>query len=71
MRNEFLAEAIKAAGGPGVVGAACNITSQAVSMWLRTRCPAEHVLTLERLCGAAVTRYQLRPDIYPPNERAA
>jgi len=32
--------------------------------------PAERVLAVERATGRRVTRYELRPDIYPPEEAA-
>lgn len=30
------------------------------------RTPAERVLAIEKATGGKVTRYELRPDIYPP-----
>ena len=56
--------AIEAAGGPRAVAAALGISPQAVSKW-PDRLPAERVLDLERLAGGAVSRHELRPDIYP------
>lgn len=60
--------AIKEAGGTVKVAAALRITSQAVSQW--RECPDRRVLALEALCGKAVTRQQLRPDLYPVGEAA-
>jgi DNA-binding transcriptional regulator YdaS (Cro superfamily) len=60
-RDPVLLEAIKAAGGPGAVGAALRITREAVQQW--KRCPAERVLQLEHL--SSVSRHNLRPDLYP------
>lgn len=40
-----------------------RVSPQAVSKWSR-RIPAERVLLLERLSGGAVTRHQMRPDIF-------
>lgn len=41
----------------------CGISASAVAQW--KRCPADRVLTVERISGGRVTRHQLRPDIYP------
>jgi hypothetical protein len=37
-----------------------------VAYWRKRRVPAHMVLTLERISG--VPRYELRPDLYPPEE---
>lgn len=37
-----------------------------ISNWIRDgRIPAEHVLPIEKATKGAVSRYELRPDIYP------
>ena len=42
------------------------ITQGAISQWLiKDRVPAERVLQLERVSKGLMTRYELRPDIYP------
>lgn len=69
VRDPILLEAIKLGGGPGAVGAAFNITREAVQQW--KRCPAERVLQLERLIGGQISKEQLRPDLYPPEDEAA
>ena len=45
-----------------------GITESAVRHWANgvRRVPAERVLTIEQVTGGQVTRYELRPDIYPP-----
>jgi hypothetical protein len=65
--DDITKQAIRAAGGPSKVAAAIidaggKITSQAVSQWPRV--PDVHVRLLEKLCGRAYTRYQMRPDIF-------
>lgn len=63
--------AIDAAGGPSAVSRKLReinpevkLTPQAVSRWIASRnCPVKHVLALEK-AQSAVTRYELRPDIY-------
>ena len=42
-----------------------RINRSNVSHWLRSRVPAERVLEIERASG--ISRYDLRPDIYPPS----
>lgn len=50
-----------------------GISPQAVDGWRRRgQVPAERVLDIERITGGAITRYELRPDIYgEPPHRAA
>jgi DNA-binding transcriptional regulator YdaS (Cro superfamily) len=60
-------EAIKAAGSQQALGKLLGISQAAVSEWrLRGRIPAERVLRVEAVTG--VSRYRLRPDIYPSNK---
>lgn len=57
------------AGNQKTVAAYCLVQQPTVARWLtRGYCPAERVLQLERLTDFKVKRYELRPDIYPPNE---
>ena len=49
----------------------CNVSYQAVLKWERKRIPAERVLAVERATGGRISRYELRPDIYPVNEHIA
>ena len=52
-------------GGPsGLAHALGDLTPQAVSQWKRV--PAERVIAVEKATG--VSRNELRPDIYPPDE---
>jgi DNA-binding transcriptional regulator YdaS (Cro superfamily) len=49
-----------------------GVTKMAITQWRRRdRIPAERVLRLERLTGGRVTRHEMRPDLYPPDERGA
>jgi len=57
-------KALKKVGGLRPLARLLGINPQNISRW--KRCPAGYVLTLERLTG--VPRYELRPDLYPPNE---
>jgi DNA-binding transcriptional regulator YdaS (Cro superfamily) len=57
---------IKKAGGPAAVARVCGITSQAVSQWRRV--PPQHCIAIERATSGAVTRSELRPDLWPEHE---
>lgn len=46
-----------------------NVSTQAVAKW-RERVPAERVLGIELATGGAVTRHELRPDLYPEETAA-
>ena len=57
-------KAIDAAGGVAPLARLCKISYEAVRKWQATgRLPVERVLEIERL--TKVSRYELRPDIYP------
>jgi DNA-binding transcriptional regulator YdaS (Cro superfamily) len=54
------------------LAASCGVRYQAIQQWRRRgRPPAERVLMIEEATGGQVTRYQLRPDIYPPKSAVA
>lgn len=64
--SDALREAIRLAGGQSPLASKCGIRQQSVYVWLKTgRLPAERVLQVEKIVGGKVTRYDLRPDIYP------
>ena len=46
----------------------CGVSLQSLNTW--TRVPAEYVLDLEAACDGAVTRYEMRPDVFrsSPND---
>ena len=62
---EALTQAVEIAGGQSALGRICGKAQPTVWKWLQTskRLPAEHVLDVEDATG--VSRYFLRPDIYP------
>jgi DNA-binding transcriptional regulator YdaS (Cro superfamily) len=61
--------AIGLAGGPSAVASHFDISPQAVSRWLKTASvPAKWVIPLEKLLKSAVSRHELRPDLYPEND---
>lgn len=66
-----VANATRKAGGQAALARILGVRQSTVSSWLRrgTRLPAEHVLPIEAALG--IPRYELRPDIYPPEEALA
>ena len=60
--------AVKIIGSQMATGALVGLTQQAVSARLAAGLPCwpEHVLTVEAATG--ISRHELRPDIYPPEE---
>lgn len=56
--------AIQVVGSQDKLAAKLNVTKQAITKW-RRRVPAERVLGIEAATGGAVTRHDLRPDLYP------
>jgi len=55
--------AIEAAGGVSKLAALLDIRQPSISGWKRV--PAERVLEIERATEGKVTRFQMRPDLYP------
>ncbi|WP_375457784.1 molecular chaperone TorD family protein [uncultured Enterovirga sp.] len=64
MRGEALVEAVRAAGGFGVLARSLGISQLAVSSWRRV--PSDRVLAVGAL--TKVPRSRLRPDLYPGEE---
>lgn len=65
-----LERAVQKIGGQSATARACGgrIKQGHIWHWLNKleRCPAEYVLVIEGACEGAVTRYELRPDVYGP-----
>ena len=59
-----LKKAIKAAGSPRLLGERLGISKQAVLKW--DEVPPLRVIPVEKITG--VSRYELRPDLYPPEK---
>jgi DNA-binding transcriptional regulator YdaS (Cro superfamily) len=53
-------------GNKSAMATALQIARQAIQQW--DRVPVNRVLEIERMTG--IPRTELRPDIYPPEQRA-
>lgn len=66
MSKEALQRAIDAAGGQSELARRIGKKQGNIWDWLQAgRVPAEACIPIERAVGGAVTRHELRPDIYP------
>lgn len=64
--------AVELVGGQQALAMKCGVRYQAVQKWIRgNRVPAERVLAIETATDGQVSRYELRPDLYPPLEKRA
>lgn len=61
-----LSRAIEKLGGQSALARACGVKQGHVWHWLNKSrsVPGDYVLTIEAATGGAVTRYELRPDIF-------
>lgn len=64
---EALKKAIHIAGGQTALAKKCGITQQSLYLWLKNGIPPRRVLQIEKAVNEKITRYQLRPDLYPKN----
>jgi len=64
-----LATAVEIVGGQAALARILGVTQPNVWHWLHKseRVPGEYVLKIEAATGGKVSRYDLRPDLYPPN----
>lgn len=60
-----LKRAIAAADGQSELARRIGVKPQTVQQMLRKGVPAERAIQIERAVAGQVTRYELRPDIYP------
>jgi len=63
-----LERAVQRAGGQTALAKALNKKQAHIWGWINRdkKVPAEQVIPIEKITG--VPRYELRPDIYPPEE---
>lgn len=62
-----LKKAIKMLGGQSATARVLGVKQQAVWSWINRdqKIPIKYVLIVETLLNKKVSRYELRPDIYP------
>lgn len=67
-----LRRAVVKAGGQSALARACGVKQGHVWHWLNKSrsVPADYVLIIEAATGGAVTRYELRPDIFGESANA-
>ncbi len=67
MSIKALKEAIEIAGGQSALGREIGRDQKAIWAWINTtqKVPAEDVLKIEAAVDGKVTRFELRPDVYP------
>lgn len=65
---EALQKAVELVGGQSSLAKAIGVKQQHVWNWLNRdgKPAAEHVLGIEAATNGAVTRYDLRPDVFGP-----
>ncbi|AET91066.1 hypothetical protein BYI23_B004590 [Burkholderia sp. YI23] len=72
MTTHAIERAAQILGGQSALARKLGCTPQAVSKMCSTgRVPAERVLAIENAVEGAVTRHELRPDLYPVEQAAA
>lgn len=64
--QQALEHAVMAAGGFTALGRKLGISGEAIMQW--NMVPPRRVLEVEKATG--ISRFLLRPDIYPPSEAA-
>lgn len=71
MTTNAIERAAQIVGGQSALARKLGCTPQAVSKMCSTgRVPAERVIPVEQATEGAVTRHELRPDLYPAEEAA-
>lgn len=63
---EVLQKVIAACGSQAKLAERIGVSPMCISMWKkRGQVPAARVIQVERATGGQVTRYEIRPDLYP------
>lgn len=57
-------------GTQSALAKAIGVSEYAVTKWKRNQIPPLRVIEIERACNGVVTRYDLRPDLYPRDHAA-
>lgn len=65
MSTDPIQRAIEAIGSQNALADALGIRAPSITGWKnRSKVPASRCLAIEQATGGAVTRYELRPDVY-------
>lgn len=69
MGKNSLEKAIAIIGSKRQFAIKLKVDRQNIYNWLSKGLPAEWVLPIEKITKGQITRYELRPDIYPKEEK--
>ncbi|WP_288501529.1 YdaS family helix-turn-helix protein [uncultured Pseudomonas sp.] len=66
-------EVVRLAGGQAELARRCNTSQPRIWQCVHRnhKVPADLVIPFEKAVGGQVTRHQLRPDLYPSEDKAA
>ena len=67
--QEALQKAVDEAGSQKLLAEMIGTHQPKISRMLKTKCAAEFVLPIEAAVRGKVTRHDLRPDLYPIEDR--
>ena len=69
--NKQIEKAAKICGSQVALAKAVGKTQRHVWNWIHRdkKIPAEYVIPIEKATNGQVSRHELRPDIYPPEEQ--
>ena len=71
METSAIQRAAQFVGGQSALARKLDVSPQSVQKMCATgRVPAERVLEIERATDGEVTRFELRPDLYPTEQLA-
>lgn len=61
-----IARAVTQIGGQSILARLIGVKPQAVQQWVNAGvCPAKRAIQVEKATNGAVSRFELRPDLYP------
>jgi DNA-binding transcriptional regulator YdaS (Cro superfamily) len=64
-----LQRAIDAVGSQAELARSLDVLPQHITNWKRRGVPAERCIAIEEATKSAVTRYELRPDVFGPDPK--
>jgi DNA-binding transcriptional regulator YdaS (Cro superfamily) len=68
-KTSAIERACVAVGGQVKLAEMLGVTPQAVNQWVaRSTVPPDRALAVEAATGGLISRYELRPDLYPTDE---